>query len=122
MARAADMGVIIKRPICNAVFRYTEKPEFGYYHEYWRRMGILEYPFMHGEARMDPGADGAAGVMLRFAAMVDGVHTLVVGTTSPGRWESNNALLGAGRLAQERFEAIRERWGRVAEPSWVGQI
>jgi aryl-alcohol dehydrogenase-like predicted oxidoreductase len=122
MAHAADMGVIIKRPICNAVFRYKEMPEIGYYREYWRRMGVLEYPFMRGDARMDSGPDGAAGVMLRFVAMVEGVHTMVVGTTSPGRWESNNALLQAGALSKERFDAIRERWDRLAGPDWRGQI
>jgi hypothetical protein len=53
---------------------------------------------------------------------VPGVHTAIVGTTKPERWQQNAALLGAGALPRGEFERIRARWHEVAGPSWVGQV
>ena len=47
--------------------------------------------FEHTVAITKKGPDGAAGISLRFAAMIPGVHTLVVGTGRPGRWSENTA-------------------------------
>jgi aryl-alcohol dehydrogenase-like predicted oxidoreductase len=121
LCRERNMGVIVKRPIGNAVFRFDQTPDSRYYHEYYRRMNALRYDFTSPEGRADTGSNGAAGVCLRFTAGFPGVHTLVAGTSRPGRWESNNALLQAGPLPAEQLEAIRTRWREVALPSWVGQ-
>ena len=59
---------------------------------------------------------------LRFTASIPGVHTMIVGTTKPGRWRENAALLEAGPLPPEQFEKIRARWREAADPGWVGQI
>ena len=58
---------------------------------------------------------------LRFTLSVPGVDTAIVGTTKPGRWRENAALLEAGPLPAEQFDRIRSRWREVAEDSWVGQ-
>jgi len=50
------------------------------------------------------------------------VHTAIVGTTKPERWQQNATLLGAGALPAREFERIRARWREVAEPSWAGQV
>jgi hypothetical protein len=49
------------------------------------------------------------------------VHTAIVGTTRPGRWSENAALLGAGPLAPAELAVIRRRWREVARPDWRGQ-
>jgi aryl-alcohol dehydrogenase-like predicted oxidoreductase len=116
-----DMGVIVKRGIANAVWRYDAEPESGYHKEYWRRMQLLDYDFCKGERRTDQGPDGAAGVALRFTLGLPGVHTTVIGTTNPERFAQNVALAAAGPLKPEQTAAIRARWAEVAEPDWVGQ-
>ena len=58
---------------------------------------------------------------LRFTLSVPGVHTAIVGTTKPERWQENAALLEAGPLSPAEFAAIRERWDDIASTTWVGQ-
>src|SRR5262245_26153841 len=114
LARAQSVGVIAKRPLANVAWRYARKPAEPYYQDYWSRLRALDYPFLRKDA-------AAAGAALRFTLTVPGVHTAIVGTTKPGRWEHNAALLEAGALPSREFEQIRARWRRVADASWVGQ-
>ncbi|MBV8265690.1 MAG: aldo/keto reductase [Planctomycetaceae bacterium] len=116
LAQARQMGVIAKRPLANAAWRYAERPENAYHQPYWERLRVLDYDFLRSDPRE------AASVALRFTLGVPGVHTMIVGTTKPGRWRENAALLDAGPLPREQFEAIRSRWREVADASWVGQI
>jgi aryl-alcohol dehydrogenase-like predicted oxidoreductase len=119
--RERQMGVIVKRGIGNAVWRYDEDPG-GYHAEYYKRMKALDYDFTRPAHRDNTGPDGPAGVALRFVLALDGVHTNVVGTTNPARFAQNAELLKAGPLPAEKVEAIRTRWKEVAKPEWVGQI
>lgn len=116
LAQERQLGVIAKRPIGNAVWRYTERPKIEYHHAYWDRLQKLNYDFL----RTNP--QQAAAVALRFTLSVPGVHTAIVGTTKPGRWRENAALLEAGPLPKAELDAIRRRWEEVADTSWVGQI
>jgi hypothetical protein len=50
------------------------------------------------------------------------VHTAIVGTTKPGRWQQNAEILTAGPLAHQDFESIRARWMEVAGMDWAGEI
>ena len=120
-AKARNMGVIAKRPIANAVWRYDTQPDNGYVVDYWKRMQELNYDFARGDARNDGGPDGAAGTALRFTLAVPGLHVAIVGTTKPERWKQNAKLMEAGPLAKELEGAIRARWKAVAKPDWVGQ-
>jgi aryl-alcohol dehydrogenase-like predicted oxidoreductase len=116
LARERQMGVIAKRPLANAAWRYARKPAETYHQTYWSRLRALDYPFL----RDSPEA--AATTALRFTLSVPGVHTAIVGTTRPERWQQNAALLEAGPLPGHDFERLRARWREVATPSWVGQI
>ena len=115
LAHARGVGVIAKRPIANAAWRAGRRPDNAYHHVYWDRLQRLDYDFLRR-----PPAE-AVGVALRFTAAIPGVHTLIVGTTRPGRWRENAALFNGGALPPAEFERIRARWGAVADPSWVGQ-
>ena len=110
------MGVIAKRPLANAAWRYARKPAESYHQTYWSRLRTLDYEFLKA-----PG-DTAAGTALRFTLGVPGVHTAIVGTTKVERWQQNAALLGAGAPPRDAFERIRARWRAVADASWVGQV
>jgi hypothetical protein len=96
--------VIAKRPIANAVWRTGAKPKDAYHHPYWDRVQALDYDFLHGDLSQP------------------GVHTAIVGTTKPGRWRENAALLQTGKLPHEQIASIRARWNEVADSSWVGQV
>jgi aryl-alcohol dehydrogenase-like predicted oxidoreductase len=112
LAVEREMGVIAKRPIANAVL--ADRPSRGGYgYEYWRRLQKLDYDFMK---RRD-----AIATALRFTLSVPGVHTAIVGTARPGRFEENARHLAAGKLPAAELKAIRARWTEVADRSWTGQ-
>ena len=110
------MGVIAKRPLANAAWRYARKPAESYHQTYWSRLRTLDYEFLKA-----PG-NTVVGTALRFTLSVPGVHTAIVGTTKPERWQENAALVERGALPKTEFERIRARWREVADASWEGQI
>jgi hypothetical protein len=115
-ARTAGMGVIVKRPVANAAWRYgATAPEETYHTVYWERLRKLAYPFAEG-----PPGDAVA-FALRFTLSQPGVHTAIVGTKKPGRWTENARALAAGPLPAADIAAIRNRWAETAAPDWVGQ-
>ena len=116
LARARDVGVIAKRPLANVAWRYARKPSEPYYQTYWSRLRRLDYTFLRDLP------DIAVGTALRFTLSVPGVHTAIVGTRQPERWQQNAALLAAGALPPGEFEQIRSRWREVANHTWDGQV
>ncbi len=121
LAAKNGVGVITKRTIGNAVWRYDDRPPSGYHAEYWRRMKELDYEFTRPGRRDDEGPEGPAGTALRFVAAQPAVSVMLVGTTKPARWRQNAGLLSAGPLPKEALEKMRSRWKEVAKPDWTGQ-
>ena len=114
LARRKRMGVIAKRPIANVAWRYTRRPD-SYYADYWMRLRKLDYPFLRDDV-------AAVATALRFTLSAPGVHTAIVGTTKPARWQENAALLELGPLPKKQSDGIRATWRAVAESSWEGQL
>jgi len=108
------LGVIAKRPIANAVWRNEEKPGESYHHEYWDRIQKLKFDFT------SKSLQEATATALRFTLSIPGVDTLIVGTTRPQRWQENAKYVAEGKLSDEEYEAIRERWKEVGGDDWVG--
>ena len=117
LAREKEMGVIAKRPIANAAWKTGHKPIESYHHSYWERLSKLQYDFLRRGADLDK----TVAIALRFTLSVPGVHTAIVGTGKPERWQSNAQLVAAGALSENEFNAIRERWDDVAPKTWIGQ-
>jgi aryl-alcohol dehydrogenase-like predicted oxidoreductase len=115
-ARKQQMGVIGKRPIANAAWKSGHKPIDSYQHVYWDRLRKLDYEFIRNQALEESIAHA-----LRFTLSVPGVHTAIVGTSKPERWQENARLLEGGPLSAAEFAAIRERWDDIAPTTWVGQ-
>lgn len=115
LARERQMGVIAKRPLANVAWRYARKPAEAYYQVYWARLRALDFDVLR-----DPATAVAAA--LRFTLSVPGVHTAIVGTAKPERWQENARGLAAGPLPADVFERIRRRWTETADASWVGQV
>jgi aryl-alcohol dehydrogenase-like predicted oxidoreductase len=116
LARARNVGVIAKRPLANVAWRYVRKPSEPYYQTYWSRLRRLDYAFLRD------APDTAVATALRFTLGVPGVHTAIVGTRQPERWQQNAALLAAGALPPKELEEIRSRWREVADRTWEGQV
>lgn len=116
LAAERGLGVIAKRPVANAAWRYgAVPPEEKYHTVYWERLRKLDYEFTR---RPMPEA---ISIALRFTLAQPGVSTAIVGTKQPGRWRENARLLEAGPLPAEEIAALRRRWAEVATPDWVGQ-
>ncbi|MBB6730978.1 aldo/keto reductase [Cohnella zeiphila] len=113
-ARKRGIGVVAKRPIANAVWTAPGKVENERHREYAERLGKLDYDFF----RERP--EEAIGIALRFTLSVPGVHSAIVGTAKPGRWEENAKILANGPLEIEEYEAIRTVWRERAEAGWRG--
>ncbi|MCL6604732.1 MAG: aldo/keto reductase [Paenibacillus sp.] len=109
-----NMGVTAKRPIANAAWTHESMDETAYPYIYWNRLRDLGYGFL---------ADHQKGVetALRFTLSTPGVHTAIVGTNNPDRWEQNAALIEKGLLSPEEYEEIRRIWHNTAGQDWVGQ-
>ncbi len=113
-ARERNIGVIAKRPIANAVWIDRNAAADWYSRPYWERLQKLNYPFLRGDS-------SSVATALRFTLSTAGVHTAIVGTSKPGRWQQNADFAGRGSLPASEYEAIRARWRAVARADWVGQ-
>ncbi|HEX8289283.1 MAG TPA: aldo/keto reductase [Pyrinomonadaceae bacterium] len=114
LAVEKDLGIIAKRPIANAVWRFKEKPENSYYHEYWDRLQKLKFDFTSKSVEL------ATAAALRFTLTIPGVDTAIVGTTRPTRWQENAGYVAEGNFSEDEYEEIRNRWRETADESWVG--
>lgn len=114
LAKSRGLGIIAKRPIANAVWRHDKQPAESYHHEYWDRIQKLQFDFLK------KSLEEATATALRFTLSIDGVDTMIVGTTRPKRWQENAKYVAEGNLSAEEFEAIRERWREVGGDKWVG--
>lgn len=111
-AQALGMGVIAKRPLANAPWRFAEQPYGDYCEEYWLRwksMG-LETDGMNWEE-----------LALRFAAFAPAVSSAIIGTSSIDHLLQNKKNFEKGPLQSERFESLRELF-RLHSVNWPGQI
>ena len=114
-AQAAGLGVIAKRPIANAAWRYAAGGEINDYHKaYFERLQALRYDFLSD-------SDQAASVALRWTLAQPTVATAIVGTKNPERWHQNARLLADGALDEATMQSIDQKWDAVAKPDWNGQ-
>jgi aryl-alcohol dehydrogenase-like predicted oxidoreductase len=115
LARERNIGIIAKRPIANAAWLVGSWWSLGSYTRPYRtRLRRLNYDFLGCQPKE------AVASALRFTLSVPGVHTAIVGTTKPSRWQQNAALLAEGPLAQSEYDLIRVRWRSVATSDWIG--
>jgi len=112
-SRAEGLGVIAKRPVANAPWRFQDCPKGDYAEEYWwrwRTMGI------------DPRGLDWQELALRFAAFTPGVHSCIVGTGNPEHLKRNVALLEEGPLEQDHVAAIRHAFSASDPGWWRGEV
>jgi aryl-alcohol dehydrogenase-like predicted oxidoreductase len=108
----AGLGVIAKRPIGNAPWRFAERPAGDYSEAYWERMQQLA---------LDRGGLPWDEFALRFTAHQPTVSSAIVGTASIEHLRRNVALAEKGPLPAELERAARERFDAVGA-NWRGEV
>ncbi len=110
-AKLRYMGVIAKRPLANAPWRFTEHPQGHYCEEYWLRLQKmnLQYDISIHE------------IAIRFAAFTFGVDSCIVGTTKIEHVKQNMEFLKKGPLSQVIYDNIRMAFINN-DNEWIGQI
>ncbi len=111
-ARERGVGVIAKRPLGNAPWRFSERPGAQDVALYWDRMRQMA---------LDPRELDWSEFALRFAAFIPGVASCIVGTTRLENLLRNVRTLEHGPLAPELVTQIRDAF-RSNDHGWDGQI
>jgi aryl-alcohol dehydrogenase-like predicted oxidoreductase len=111
-ASKRDIGVIAKRGLGNAPWRFAERPLGHYCDTYWQRMQQLAYD--HAGLPWDEFA-------LRFTAWQPEVSCAIVGTASVEHLRHNVALAQRGALPVELALAVRRRFSAIGN-SWPGEV
>jgi len=109
-AQARGMGVIAKRPVANAPWRFDTRPYGDYADEYWHRWQTM---------RLDPRGLDWQDLALRFAAFLPEVHSCIVGTVNPDHLRQNAAAVSRGPLPADHVAAIRQAF-RDHDEDWEG--
>jgi aryl-alcohol dehydrogenase-like predicted oxidoreductase len=112
-AAAAGIGVIAKRPLAGAIWRFQTRPSEYAEGQYWDRFRIMG---LH-EA-LDPDWGDTA---LRYAAFHCGAASAIVGTASIARLERNLATIERGPLPAEQAASLRAAFTRN-DAGWPGLI
>lgn len=107
-AHARGLGVLGKRPLANAAFRFEQRPTGQYAETYWDRLQRMAIP-------MD------ADTALRFAAFAPGVDSVLVGTSHVAHLEAAAHAIARGPLAALQRDAILASF-EIHGADWCGEI
>jgi aryl-alcohol dehydrogenase-like predicted oxidoreductase len=111
-AHTAGMGVIAKRPVANAPWRYSDPPAGHYSEEYWHRW-----------KKMNPGNHGLPWeeLALRFTAFTEGVDSCILGTSSNDHLNAAIRAFEQGALPAETYRTLKESF-EINDSGWTGLI
>lgn len=111
-AHARGLGVLAKRALGNAPWRFTERPAASDVAEAWDRFRAL-----------GPDARGLPWDVLftRFATHAPGVDAVLVGTRQPAHLLTAASAAAQGPLAPDHFAGLRAAFAHVGA-GWAGRI
>lgn len=109
IARERGMGVIAKRPVANAPWRFQDRPHGHYAEEYWHRWKTMN---------IDPHGSNGNEIALRFVTNLNGVHSSIVGTGSVEHLQRNAEKVNKGQLPEEMAAAIRSAFKKW-DQNWI---
>ena len=111
-ARERGLGVIAKRPLGNAPWRFAERPVGNYCETYWQRMQTLA---------CDRAGLPWDELALRFAAWQPEVSCAIAGTASIEHLRHNVAIVEKGPLPADLVAALQRRFVSVGR-DWGGEV
>lgn len=111
-ASAAGLGVIAKRPLANAPWRFADRPVGQEAEKYWERWRTLA---------LDPGGLAWDELALRFAVHFPGVSAAIVGTRQLAHLLHNAGLAARGPLPDAHVGELRARFQSIGA-DWPSQI
>ena len=109
-AKEQGLGVIAKRPVANAPWRFEQRPVGHYGEPYWARWRAMGLDDLGVEPRE---------LALRFVAWTWGVDSCIVGTTNIDHLRANADVIDRGPLPDDVVSEVRRRF-QEAEQGWVG--
>ena len=110
--RDRAMGLIGKRPLANAFWRFEQRPEGHYCEPYWDRAAAMG---------LSPGELEWGEMALRFAAYQPGVHSVICGTANIEHLREHARWIERGALPDEVTANLRERF-KEHDRDWIGQV
>ena len=109
-AQKRGMGVIAKRPVANAPWRFNERPSGHYCEDYWQRLKVMD---------INPSEMSWHELALRFVAFLPGVHSSIIGTTSIEHLRENLRYVEKGPLPESNSKKIFDTFRKHGK-DWVG--
>lgn len=106
LAKEKLLGVIAKRPIANAPWRFSERPVGNYAEKYWLRWKEMNLQF--NEDWLE--------IFLRFTLFEDGIHSAIIGTTNINHLKKNIEIIEKGHLEQSLINQIKSSY----KEHWIG--
>lgn len=107
-ATAQHMGVIAKRPLANAFWRFAQRPAGDYSEVYWTRWQQMALTLDMPLAEM----------ALRFSAFAPGVHSAIVGSINLHHVHHNLQQLEKGPLPAEILTKLHQAFSQ----DWRGEV
>jgi aryl-alcohol dehydrogenase-like predicted oxidoreductase len=101
MAAEKGYGIIGKRPLGNAVWRYSNRPEgHGHvlYYDRYKKMNISNYGLSYSE------------LALRFSAFAPFVSSIIIGTSNQGHLLENIQFAEQGALPEEIVNDVQSKF------------
>jgi aryl-alcohol dehydrogenase-like predicted oxidoreductase len=111
-AVSAGIGVLAKRPLGNAAWRYDAAPDAPDVRAYWERARAMS---------IDPTPLAWPELALRFAAFAPGVTAALVGTSSAAHLAGAVAAAARGALDAELLARLDAAW-RAHGQGWPGVV
>ena len=110
-AQSRRVGVIAKRPLAGAVWRFSDRPGDEAEGRYWDRFRAMG---------MDPQGLDWGELALRFAAFAPGVASAIAGTHKPENFQRNLDIVERGpldaalqALITQTFAACNDGWNSI---------
>ncbi len=111
-ACARGIGVLAKRPLGNAPWRFAARPPEPDVAEAWERFRALA---------LDAGPLAWPELFARFSAFAPGVSAVLVGTASAEHLEEAVAAVARGPLPAAIAQSLRSAW-RQSGGEWPGRV